>query len=353
MSYRCRSSLIRQPVERADDAAAATIQDMGVHHRGADVGVPEQLLDRADVMTRFEQMRRERVPQRMRRGGLRNAGAPQGLAHRPLERLVADVVPPLDAASWVERAAIGGKNILPAPIARSVRVFSFERRRQPDSAESGTKITRMKFLGLAQLHAEGVYQALGKYRDPVLRALSVANEDCAAREVDVLDSQTSGLHDAQPRAIEKFPEQAMRSVERGEQSCNFLPRKHNGQAYRHLRVPDAIEQRQFARQHLAIEEQQRALSLVLRRSGYLQIDGKVGQKRFNVCTRQIRRMAIAMKANEAFDPVDICLLGAQAVVLEADSVADLVEQPWPGGVLRHGLGSTITNVFVDCEARDA
>ena len=47
----------------------------------------------------------------------------------------------------------------------------------------------MEFLGLAQLHAEGVDQALGKYRDPLLRAFSVANEDCAAREVDVLDSQ--------------------------------------------------------------------------------------------------------------------------------------------------------------------
>jgi hypothetical protein len=47
-------------------------------------------------------------------------------------------------------------------------------------------------------------------------------------------------------------------------------------------------------------------------------------------------MAIAMKANEAFAPADIRLLGAQAVVLEADPVANLVEQPRSGGVLRHG-----------------
>jgi hypothetical protein len=39
-------------------------------------------------------------------------------------------------------------------------------------------------------------------------------------------------------------------------------------------------------------------------------------------------------------------------VLEADPVANLVEQPRSGGVLRHGLGSTIPNIFVECEARN-
>jgi hypothetical protein len=144
----------------------------------------------------------------------------------------------------------------------------------------------------------------------------------------------------------------MRTVKRVQHARDLLTGKHDRQAYRHLGASDAIEQWQLVRQHLPVKEQQRALRLVLRRSSNLQIDSQVSQKRFDVRTRQIRRMAIAMKANEAFDPVDIRLLGAQAVVLEADPVANLVDQPRSGGVPRHGLGSTIPNIFVDCEARN-
>ena len=132
----------------------------------------------------------------------------------------------------------------------------------------------------------------------------------------------------------------MRAVQRVEHADDLRACEHHWQAYRHLRAPNAIEQRQFARQHLAVKEQQRALRLVLRRSGDLRVDSQVSEERFEVRTRQIRRMAIAMKADEVFDPVDIRLLGAEAVVLEADPVADLVEQPRSGGVLMHGLGST-------------
>src|SRR6185312_4719504 len=46
-------------VERTDHAPAAPIEDMRVHHRGGDVAVAEQLLHRANVVTRFEEVRRE------------------------------------------------------------------------------------------------------------------------------------------------------------------------------------------------------------------------------------------------------------------------------------------------------
>ena len=105
----------------------------------------------------------DRIRQPVERG-LRNAGAPQSLAHRALERLVAHMVSPLDAASWIKRATIGEKDVLPAPIGSSVRVFSFERRRQPDGAESGSKVARMKLLGIPQMHAEWLDETLGKHR---------------------------------------------------------------------------------------------------------------------------------------------------------------------------------------------
>src|SRR5262249_6205683 len=49
-------------VQRAADAERAGLQDVGVHHRGADVLVTEQLLDRPNVMAGFAQVSREAVP---------------------------------------------------------------------------------------------------------------------------------------------------------------------------------------------------------------------------------------------------------------------------------------------------
>jgi hypothetical protein len=52
----------RELVERAPHAASTLIEHVGVDHRRAHVAMPQELLDRPDVVSRFEQVRRERVP---------------------------------------------------------------------------------------------------------------------------------------------------------------------------------------------------------------------------------------------------------------------------------------------------
>lgn len=53
---------------------ATAVQDMRIDHRGADVLVPEQLLDGADVVSRFEQMCSEGVTERVATHMLDDAG---------------------------------------------------------------------------------------------------------------------------------------------------------------------------------------------------------------------------------------------------------------------------------------
>jgi hypothetical protein len=135
---------------------------------------------------------------------------------------------------------------------------------------------------------------------------------------------------------------------------DFRGRKDHWQPHRHFCAPDTIEQRELARQHFAEEKQQRALRLVLRRSGDVQLDSPVRKKRRDMRSRQIRWMAIAMEPDEAFDPVDVCLLGTKAVVLEPDAVADLVEQPRADDVRWHEcLGGTNGQVRFDYRVRTA
>jgi hypothetical protein len=50
-----------QSVGGASDAPAASIQDMGVNHRGTNVVVSEKLLNCPDIITVFQQVGREGV----------------------------------------------------------------------------------------------------------------------------------------------------------------------------------------------------------------------------------------------------------------------------------------------------
>ena len=58
---------------------------------------------------------------------------------------------------------------------------------------------------------------------------------------------------------------------------------------------------------------------------------EVRQKGFDFERPQFGGVTLAVKPDEAFNPVEIGLLGTNAVVLDSDFVADAVEQPRTSG----------------------
>jgi len=68
-----------QLVERTLHGAAAVIQHMGVDHRRFDIRVTLQFLDRADIVSRFQQVRREGMPEGMAGRAPANARSPDGV----------------------------------------------------------------------------------------------------------------------------------------------------------------------------------------------------------------------------------------------------------------------------------
>jgi hypothetical protein len=94
---------------------------------------------------------------------------------------------------------------------------------------------------------------------------------------------------------------------------------------------------------LPIKEQQRALRLILRRRCDVQFRCEVREELLDVACRQFRRVAIAVEANEAFDPVDVRLLGSKTVMLEPYAGPDLVEQARAGRCHSHAGLSGRTN----------
>jgi len=85
--------------------AGRTVQDVRVDLRGGDDLVPDQLLNRADVATVLEQMRRERVPQGVTSGALGETESQHGGAEGVLDDGLVQVVPaPLKAIVGNDRA---------------------------------------------------------------------------------------------------------------------------------------------------------------------------------------------------------------------------------------------------------
>ena len=63
-----------EAVHRASDSSPPTVQHVRVDHGRTDIGVPEQFLNRADVVAIFRKMRGEGMTHGVRTGWLRDTG---------------------------------------------------------------------------------------------------------------------------------------------------------------------------------------------------------------------------------------------------------------------------------------
>ena len=107
---------------------------------------------------------------------------------------------------------------------------------------------------------------------------------------------------------------------------HLLARQHHRQSLRHPRLGNAVKPRQLLAQHLLVKKQQRTLRLVLRRRRHITLAGEMAQEPLNMDGGQLRRVPLAKINDVAFNSIDICLLGADGVVLDADAVAHLIEE---------------------------
>jgi hypothetical protein len=102
--------------------------------------------------------------------------------------------------------------------------------------------------------------------------------------------------------------------------------------------PDhVVEPRELYAEHLAIEKEQSAQSLVLGGGRHFVVNGKRGQERCDLGGAQLSRVALTVEEDVPLDPVDVRLLGATTVVPRADGQADLIEKARLWGVGRTGF----------------
>ena len=90
-----------EQLSRTLDAASTSVEHMGIDHRCTDILVTEQFLHRADVILRFESMRRKGMPQGMAGGRFGDARLAYSAMHSPFEYLFVGMMPPDDARARV------------------------------------------------------------------------------------------------------------------------------------------------------------------------------------------------------------------------------------------------------------
>ena len=121
--YRQGDSKLLQTIERAAYPKPTRIQHVCVDHRRADIRVTEQFLHRADVVARFQQMRRETMSKRVTTPVLRDLRCTHRFFHRFLQDRWVKMMAALDFGSWIDRTLWSGEGILPFPLAVGWRLL--------------------------------------------------------------------------------------------------------------------------------------------------------------------------------------------------------------------------------------
>lgn len=73
-----------QIIKGASDTGRTLIKNMGVNHRGFDIAMAKQFLDRTDIVAIFKQMCGKRVPERMTGGSFHQVSLDYGLMNGTL-----------------------------------------------------------------------------------------------------------------------------------------------------------------------------------------------------------------------------------------------------------------------------
>src|SRR5512143_1784635 len=87
-----------------------------------------------------------------------------------------------------------------------------------------------------------------------------------------------------------------------------------------VRALDVLQPWQLAFEHVAAQEEDRALDKVLRGGRDVALDRQVGQERFDVWRPKRLGLALAVKEDEASHPIHMVLLRPDAVVAVAIEV---------------------------------
>jgi hypothetical protein len=232
----------------------------------------------------------------------------------------------------------------PAPALPHLGVLAFERVRHLHARVAGGPVLLPRLPRQRDALLQRLRERPGQHHHPILVALGLAHDDHVAVEVHVLHAQPDRLHQAHAGAVQQPREQRRRLGHRVQQHLHLLARQHRRYATHRGGPLQVGHPRQLGAQHLLVEEQDRAQRLVVRGRRHVPLRGQHREKRLDLGLAHVPRMPQPRPAHEHADPVQIGLLGAQAVVQIPRTLTHLVQQSWSRR--RHGEAAGLHFPFI-------
>jgi hypothetical protein len=182
----------------AADSQATAIQDVGVNHRGTDIPMAQELLNRADIVTDLEQVGRKGVPQGVTMRRLGNTTRADGLPKCSLDDGLVEVVSPTLADDRVDIEPGRRKHPLPPPLSAGHRVLGGQRSRELDRSVTGRKIVIVQAMHDLEMDAQRSFERAGKHGHSIPIPLATSHPDFVRPKIEILDPQAQPLEEPEP-----------------------------------------------------------------------------------------------------------------------------------------------------------
>ena len=205
------------------------------------------------------------MPEGMATRGLRNPGGPDGLFDGILQILLPCVVSPCLAAARIDREIVGGEDILPRPFAGCVPIFPVQGAGKINGTAAVREVLLMEFLNPGEVRLQRPAEPLREDGNAFPHTLAFSNGNLAISKIDILDAQPETFEQAQTAPVEEVCHDPVISLQMGENGASFGSRKDDGKLGRAANALDGDEF-ELPIEHLLVEEEQGAESLVLRGS---------------------------------------------------------------------------------------
>lgn len=160
-------------------------------------------MDRSDVVTDFEEMSGEAMTEGMARSIFGDSGGSDRDVDRSLNQGFIKVVAPLSLVLSIDPSSLLGKDPLPRPFNRRVGVFLVQGTGQGDSPPSLREVALVQRPDRLKMAGQLDLEALGKDRAAILAPLSLADQNLAAFEVQILNSKGKTLTESEAGAVKK------------------------------------------------------------------------------------------------------------------------------------------------------
>jgi hypothetical protein len=160
----------------------------------------------------------------------------------------------------------------------------------------------------------------------ILLSFTSPHEDLIGAEVHVLRPEPSAFQQAQSGPVQDGRHEPRRSLELVQDGPDLLTGEDDRKPPRDLGAHDTVEPWDVSLEYRAVEEQQGAQRLVLRRRADVAADREPRKKAGDLGGSHLRGMPLPVEEDVAPDPADVRLLRPAAVVASPDRVADLVQE---------------------------